>query len=615
MIGHSRSVYAATMDWRYIPQARCNRLPIKENAMLSFPPINRGRVASRNSANAWQANRLWIAVATKLAGYPQETRCDFLGGVTVLPQHLATGIFVMSFGLLILQGDATAEDLVGATRADDHGGRTPRASQPSTRRVARRSTKTTAATTTTTPELPPLPELEMDQSSREATEIARPSGRRVVPGVAPNEVQRALDAGAGSGGVSLPRAAENAANQVQIQQGPATGDVELLMKFFHTENQPVKIYGWLENSYTQNTNGRPKNDSNFSVFPNRGANQWQGNQYYFIVENPLESNVDYVNFGFRLDTLVGNDWQFSKSYGLFDRAFHNNTFGGVDLPQMYGSIHLPILTPLGMDVIGGRFYSPAGFESVMAVKRPLLSAAYSFNFTPFTLFGTETVLHLNERLNLINGAVNGWDRWIDSNYRYSYLGGISYTSRDAKTSFSSVILVGPDQLPRYAPANSPILPTGVVTNSVLQGRQNPFYSKSTRTYLSNVIAHSWSLKATEALEVFFVHENLVQGLGPGGPTHVNNENAWYGACHWYLYQFTPKLTGVYRAEIFRDQNGAATGSADNYYEQTIGLVYKPKPWIWVRPEARYDWAQFHTPYNDGTRGGQLTLSFDVIFQF
>ena len=62
----------------------------------------------------------------------------------------------------------------------------------------------------------------------------------------------------------------------------------------------MKIYGWLENSYTQNTNGRPSNDSNFSVSPNRGANQWQGNQHYFIVEIPLESNVDHVNLGFRV---------------------------------------------------------------------------------------------------------------------------------------------------------------------------------------------------------------------------------------------------------------------------------------------------------------------------
>ena len=473
----------------------------------------------------------------------------------------ATRVCVMSLCLLALmpRGDAPAQELARLPRSEDPREPARDPSRPSTRLVTIEST-TTATDLPPLPDddddLPPLPDDLSDQPPNTTGAAAGPSRRGIVPGVSINEVQRALNAGAGAGGVSLPRSAENAASQVQLQQGPRAGDIELLMRFLRTEDEPVKTYGWLENSYTQNTNGRPRNDSNFSVFPNRGANQWQGNQYYFILENPLESNVDYVNLGFRFDTLVGNDWQFSKSYGLFDRAFHNNTFGGVDLPQMYGSIHLPILTPLGMDVIGGRFYSPAGFESVMPVKRPLLSVPYLFNFTPFTLFGTETILHLNERVNLINGVVNGWDRWIDSSYRYSYLGGINYTSRDTKTSFSSVILTGPDQLPRYAPVNSPILPTGVVTNSVLQGRTNPFYAKSNRTYMSNVLTHSWSSKLTEAVEIFFVHENLVQGLGPGGPTHVNNESAWYGACHWYLYQFTPKLTGVYRAEIFHDQNGA-----------------------------------------------------------
>jgi Putative beta-barrel porin-2, OmpL-like. bbp2 len=240
--------------------------------------------------------------------------------------------------VFILRGEATAQELTGLPRSDDARA-APSVGQPSTSLVARTNP-------TTAIDLPPLPETESDQSPQEPARTGRASARRVVPGVAPNEVQRALDAGAGAGGVSLPRSAENAASQVQLQQGPTTGDVELLMKFLRTENSPVKIYGWLDNSYTQNTNGRPGDDSNFSVFPNRGANQWQGNQYYFIVENPLESNADYVNLGFRLDSLFGNDWQFSKSYGLFDRAFHDNTFGGLDLPQMFGSIHLPILTPL-----------------------------------------------------------------------------------------------------------------------------------------------------------------------------------------------------------------------------------------------------------------------------
>ena len=402
------------------------------------------------------------------------------------------------------------------------------------------------------------------------------------------------------------RTAEPAAAQVSTN---------LLMRAFGVEDSPVKFYGWIQNSFTGNANGRPKNDSNFSVFPNRLADQWQGNQYYFIVENPLESTADYVNLGFRFDTFLGNDWQFTKSYGLFDRAFPIGHFAGIDLPQMYGELHLPILTRWGMDVKGGRFYSPAGFESVQATKRPLLSVPYLFNFTPFTLFGVLTTLHLNERVNLFNGAVNGWDRWIDTRYKYSYIGGINATSKDTKTSLTSVIIVGPDQLPTFAPANSPFLPTGVITNSTIQGQRNPYYAGSYRTYLSTVLTHNWSPKLTEAAEVFFVHEPHVEGLGPGGPTHVNNENAWYGAAHWFLYQFTDKLTGVYRAEVFRDQNGGATGNADTYYEMTLGAVIKPKPWVWIRPEARYDWAQFTRPFSDGTRGSQLTLAFDVVFQF
>ncbi len=52
-----------------------------------------------------------------------------------------------------------------------------------------------------------------------------------------------------------------------------------------------------------------------------------------------------------------------------------------------------------------------------------------------------------------------------------------------------------------------------------------------------------------------------------------------------------------------------------YNEQTIGLIYKPKPWLWIRPEARYDWTPFRKPFSDGTRSSQLTLAFDVIVQF
>src|SRR5262249_27113472 len=158
---------------------------------------------------------------------------------------------------------------------------------------------------------------------------------------------------------------------------------------------------------------------------------------------------DMPNFGFRVDTLVGNDWEFTKSYGLFDRAFHNNSFGGVDFPQIYGEVHLPILTKGGLDIKGGRFYSPAEFEAVQAILRPLLSVPYLLNFTPFTFFGAFSTLHLTDRINIYNGTINGFDRWIDSRYKWGYIGGIAWTSRDTKTNFVLYGVSAPDQLPRF----------------------------------------------------------------------------------------------------------------------------------------------------------------------
>ena len=58
-----------------------------------------------------------------------------------------------------------------------------------------------------------------------------------------------------------------------------------------------------------------------------------------------------------------------------------------------------------------------------------------------------------------------------------------------------------------------------------------------------------------------------------------------------------------------------TGRTDNYYEFTLGLIVKPTPYLWIRPEVRYDYAQWNKPYNDGTRGSQLTLGIDAILLY
>jgi hypothetical protein len=375
-----------------------------------------------------------------------------------------------------------------------------------------------------------------------------------------------------------------------------------------------RALGWIQNSFTGNP-GVPNGAANFGVNPNHLANQWMGNQYYFILGRRVQP-TDTINFGFRLDLLFGNDWQFNHMHGLFDSAFHLNSFLGFDPANFYATVHLPILTERGMDIRGGRFYTIAGYEGVPAISRPLLSVPYMFNYgQPFTHFGMLSILHLSDNLDLFNGAINGWDRWVDQNYRWGYIGGLSYTSDDARDHFALTGIWGPNQFPRFLPANTQLFPAGYVNIPSLAGLPNPGYDRNDRSLLTWVYSHHWTEKLVQTIETDQGWERKIPGLASGGLNYAPRSDEWYSFGNWFLYSVNDSLTGVWRSEWFRDVAGSRTGFAGNFYEITLGMVIKPKPWISIRPEVRFDWSQFCHPFDNGTKSQQLTLGTDVIFRF
>src|SRR5262245_61791844 len=95
----------------------------------------------------------------------------------------------------------------------------------------------------------------------------------------------------------VPEAVPHAVNVTTPEEAQRPPAATLLVRALGLQDSPTKVYGWIENSYTGNTNGKG-DGSNFSVFPNRLADAWQGNQYYLILENALET-TDQVNLGFR----------------------------------------------------------------------------------------------------------------------------------------------------------------------------------------------------------------------------------------------------------------------------------------------------------------------------
>jgi hypothetical protein len=97
---------------------------------------------------------------------------------------------------------------------------------------------------------------ESDQAaSTGARDMAVPRAERGVGGAEPTSIKKAEE-------------------QVAPGAAPEAPTPLYLNHFLGLDDAPVRTYGWIENTFTGNANGTPAGLSNFSVFPNRLANQW-----------------------------------------------------------------------------------------------------------------------------------------------------------------------------------------------------------------------------------------------------------------------------------------------------------------------------------------------------
>jgi hypothetical protein len=208
-----------------------------------------------------------------------------------------------------------------------------------------------------------------------------------------------------------------------------------------------------------------------------------------------------------------------------------------------------------------------------------------FNYgQPFTHFGMISTLHLTDRVNVLNGVVNGYDRWINANYKWNYIGGWTWTSKDTKANFAMSYIWGPNQYPRFlngSPQNIYLLGNTIPPHE--DGRRNLGYGANNRLSFTNVLSYKWSDKLTQVMEVDLSMENNIPGSGgipqPGGTFAggTDRNDSWQAFGNWFLYSFSDKVTGVWRSEVFRDDGGQRTGFRDTFYEQTLGFIWKPKP--------------------------------------
>jgi hypothetical protein len=391
---------------------------------------------------------------------------------------------------------------------------------------------------------------------------------------------------------------------------------DLLNKLLGLEQSGLDIFGWVQANYTANPQIRA-DGSNFLLIPNSQANAFVFQQVYLVFEQRIKEG-DQIDCGFRMDNLFGVDAQNFHLNGLLNRTFAPDTFQ-YDPVQFYGELHLPLTQ--GLDIRGGRFFALPGYEAATAPGRPLLSTSdmFSFGAHPYTQFGVMATWHVNEQWTLYSGPVNGWNRWINDHDPWSYAGAFSRDSADGRTSLTITLNAGFTQFPRIFPAANRFPPglSGRFTPMQLINNPRLGYRNSDTTLFNIVLTHELTDDLTF---VFEANQAIANHLDPLVPGMARGHASYYGLAGWFLRALSKRLTGVARAEVFRDNNGLLTGYSDNFYEATLGLIYKPVPWFWLRPEARIDWTQFSHPFNidDSSDHGtnyQFTFGFDAIFLF
>ena len=385
----------------------------------------------------------------------------------------------------------------------------------------------------------------------------------------------------------------------------------------------VKVGAWANAGVTYNATDPESNFNGPVTFGDR-ASEFQLNQLNMYIQRAVAAEGSSWDFGGRFDIMFGTDSVFTQAYGVpafdvntgaplqrstWDLDFlgsNSNRFYDFALPQAYLETYVPVGNGLNLKI--GHFYTPIGYETVPAPDNFFYTHAYTMQYgEPFTHTGIMGNYTVDDNWAVMGGlvtgsATGGWDGGWDRDLgNWSGLAGATWTSNDKNTSVNVAGTYG----------------------------DTSESSDAAWALYSVVLKHNINEKTHLVLQHDHGFADDIIGLG---------DTEWYGINSHFIYDVSDTVVAGIRAEWFRDQQGfrvcspgriaAATdnqgvsyAAAGNYlstcapatyYAITAGVTWKPKTWLSLRPNVRYDWVDGSTPKMfdvDGSGVGQKTDQF------
>ncbi len=359
----------------------------------------------------------------------------------------------------------------------------------------------------------------------------------------------------------------------------------------------IKTGGWLEAGITANAED-PADRFNGPILMNDRDGELQMHQLWLYFERLCDTGGYGIDLGGRVDVFYGTDFRFAvcQGQGFEDKINGLNQLYGFGVPQFYLEAAVNKLS-----VKVGRMGGILGYEMIPPMGNFFYSHSYTICYTePLLITGLMGKYPLSDQLTALAGFHRGVRRFEDNNNDLNFQGGLIWTGRDQRTSLAYALDVGPNDD---------------------QGLRDEYI-------------HSLVLKRHVSKKGLYVIQNNIGFLnGAAG----EEDAEWYSIAQYYIYTINPCWSAGLRVEWFRDDDGVrvaglgnlpnnkgwmgAPGFEGNFSEVTVGLNWKPKPNIIVRPEARCDVysgsrnlaGEF--PFDGGQSRRQLTFAGDVVVMF
>ena len=364
----------------------------------------------------------------------------------------------------------------------------------------------------------------------------------------------------------------------------------------------IKIYGWVNPSFNWSSSKSSNVPMSYGIVPNH----FELDQVVLRIERqPNTVQTDHVDWGFRLSNVWGMDYRYTTSKGIFSNQLlkHNNLYG-YDPVEAYGLLYIPHVAQ-GLVIKVGRFISPPDIEAQLAPDNYLYSHSLMFTVDPYTFTGVQATFKLSKTVQLELGVHGGNDmapwakgsqvngqalvRWTAKNNNNSLWGGInSLGAGKFKDEHDN-------------------LQMAVVTWG---------HRFSSRVHMETEFYYMWQKDAAlggSAIDGPPASYYTNVGLG----TIIPGISSAVGAVNYFNIQIGKMNYLSIRNDLLNDPQGQRTAVASLYTSHTIGFVQYLTPWMFIRPEVRYEkaWKKGVKVYDDFRYNDQSTASIDLIVRF